>query len=78
VGFAWRPTGFQVHLPIYGVDVGRQIAVIQEAMRLSMNEAAAVDASINEMSSVSGSLTGMVTKQASATANRQKARTAPP
>jgi hypothetical protein len=68
--------GFQIHLAIYGVDVGRQIAVIQEAMRLSMNEIAAVDASINEMSSVS--LTAMVTKQASATANRQKVRTAPP
>jgi methyl-accepting chemotaxis protein len=48
-------------------DVGRQIAVVQEAMQRSMGEIAAANESIAAISSGTDSLTGMVTEQARAT-----------
>lgn len=53
-------------------DVGQQITVIQDAMRQSMGEIAAANASIGEISTASDSLTGMVTEQASATSEIAK------
>jgi methyl-accepting chemotaxis protein len=48
-------------------DVGRQIAVIQEAMRRSMGEIASTSQSITEISGVAGSLAETVMLQAGAT-----------
>ncbi len=48
-------------------DVGKQISVIQEAMRRSMGEITSANQSIAEISAVSGSLAEMVSEQANAT-----------
>jgi methyl-accepting chemotaxis protein len=48
-------------------DVGKQISVIQEAMRRSMNEITSTSQSITEISGVSSSLAEMVMHQAHAT-----------
>lgn len=48
-------------------NVGRQISVIQEAMRRSISEITSTNLSITEISGVSGSLAEMVMQQARAT-----------
>jgi len=48
-------------------DVGKQISVIQEAMRQSMSEITSTNQSITEISEVSNALTAMVMQQAHAT-----------
>ncbi len=48
-------------------DVGKQISVIQEAMRRSMSEITSTNQSITEISGISGSLAETVMQQASAT-----------
>ena len=53
-------------------DVGKQIAIVQDAMHRSMREIASSNQSISEISNVSGSLAGMVTEQAHATSEIAK------